>query len=216
MVMPPASSKCTGKPPTRRQSAWPAASSGGFVRLPSSSVWSSSANSVGTANKDVPVSTTARQVPSSQKSTTRSPMRMRVIWTIQCPSSGSTTGAQVKSPRTCAGECPPKEISLTSSSLSARKTPKLASCSGCCLASMPNMLNSGEIARLSKPRPTMPSNENAWKGSWDISEAVMIRMSAQCGGRTSMVPLAAREGSSVPAVPSAAAVTPSAACSAAP
>mmetsp|Transcript_71877 Transcript_71877/g.166321 ORF Transcript_71877/g.166321 Transcript_71877/m.166321 type:complete len:245 (-) Transcript_71877:502-1236(-) len=173
-------SKCRSAPCAFLQSTSPSTGLGsGSLNAPESSSWSVSAKSFGTARSDVPVSTTARHWPSSQKSRVLLPRRSLVMCTCQYPSSGKATGAQLRPERTSSGEWPPKEISLVSSSLSAKKTPKLG-CSKClCAVIMPKKLNSGASAKPSKPRPRTPSKAKAWKGSCVISVAVTSRISTQ-------------------------------------
>mmetsp|Transcript_27207 Transcript_27207/g.78197 ORF Transcript_27207/g.78197 Transcript_27207/m.78197 type:complete len:233 (+) Transcript_27207:537-1235(+) len=184
MVM-PLISKWSGNPFAIRQSTSPSRNgtdASGSKSASSSEFCNSSAIPEGTTNNEVPVSTTARHCPSSQKSKMVSPMRIRVIWTCQWPCSGKATGAHVKSPFTLSADTPPKEISETSSSLSAKNTPKLGWSNCVWLVITWKKLNSGAMAKLSKPRPNTPSKEKAWKGSWDISVAMTTLISTQCEG----------------------------------
>mmetsp|Transcript_109974 Transcript_109974/g.350205 ORF Transcript_109974/g.350205 Transcript_109974/m.350205 type:complete len:275 (-) Transcript_109974:320-1144(-) len=126
---------------------------------------------------EVPVSTTPRQVPSLQMSSSTPLMRTAKMLTCQWPCSGITTGAQDSGSSSLRSSTPPKATSESSpSSPSVRKMPN-------CEAGRPfprsisKKLNSLFSARPSRPRPRMPSKRKVLKGAVDISTARMTLIS---------------------------------------
>mmetsp|Transcript_34836 Transcript_34836/g.94357 ORF Transcript_34836/g.94357 Transcript_34836/m.94357 type:complete len:219 (+) Transcript_34836:551-1207(+) len=142
---------------------------------------------VGIESREVPVSMAALHVPSSQKETISSSIRMRRMGTIQWPCSGSKRELQERSSRMCLLAHPPNAISLSSPVLSARKTPKVCGLRPAKprLTRSSDMtfmkLNSGACDSPARPRPKMPSKLNLMKGSSDMSVAATSLSVVQAG-----------------------------------
>mmetsp|Transcript_4889 Transcript_4889/g.13482 ORF Transcript_4889/g.13482 Transcript_4889/m.13482 type:complete len:235 (-) Transcript_4889:947-1651(-) len=151
---------------------------------------------VGTARREVPVSTAAVHPPSSQKSSGWLFTRMPRTGTIQWPISGSCTGPQERSSARWPSAQPPRAISLSSSALSARKTPKVLDMPlPLCwrlFAMTPMKLNSGACERPSNPRPRTPSNWNSAKGSSESEVAAIRRKVTQPSSSPCADPATAR------------------------
>mmetsp|Transcript_15274 Transcript_15274/g.32138 ORF Transcript_15274/g.32138 Transcript_15274/m.32138 type:complete len:219 (-) Transcript_15274:1030-1686(-) len=145
---------------------------------------------VGTAKREVPVSTTPLQ-PSSQKRTRSLSTHTDLMLTIQCPWAGSNTGVQASSPSRCFVAQPPRVSSLSSRGLSAKKTEKMGECLPPHLPMAPAMtltkLNSGACDKPSSPKPKTPSNLKALKGSADISVAAINRSFTHPGASSSVL-----------------------------
>merc|ERR1719424_183725 len=121
------------------------------------------------------------QPPFLQLATSTPPMRTERIFTFQNPSLGIATGAQDSGPINRSELWPPTASSLCSPcSPSLKKKPKLA----LFFESDPaerreKKLNSLDNARLSSPKPNIPSNLKDSKGCADISTATTMFMVVQ-------------------------------------
>mmetsp|Transcript_2446 Transcript_2446/g.7257 ORF Transcript_2446/g.7257 Transcript_2446/m.7257 type:complete len:260 (-) Transcript_2446:490-1269(-) len=127
---------------------------------------------------EVPVSTTPRQAPSLQTSSSTPLMRTARMRICQYPRSAMATGAHFSSSSRRSSLKPPIAISLSSpSSPSVRKTPKWDRATLPLSMSMWYALNFLLIARPARPRPRIPSKWNVLKGCVDISTAKITLIS---------------------------------------
>mmetsp|Transcript_60107 Transcript_60107/g.173346 ORF Transcript_60107/g.173346 Transcript_60107/m.173346 type:complete len:228 (+) Transcript_60107:455-1138(+) len=144
-----------------------------------SNQWMCCAACFGTPNNEVPVSAMAVQSPCWHISKGSPPMVTFRMRSSQYPSSGLCTSIHWSSPATRRLSYPPKVISLGTRSSMDTNTPKLESMNPFSLLIWPMKLNSGSRAKLSKPKPSTPSNSKSENGSAVISVAKTTRSRVQ-------------------------------------